>query len=63
MALEMFFKIKEHMKEEKKRQEVMNTTDFYILTSEFTELGFYREFARNLPDDINELCLLQRYHH
>lgn len=61
MALEMFFKIKEHMKEEKKRQEVMNTTDFYIQTSEFTELGFHREFARNLPDDINELCLLQRY--
>ena len=24
----MFFKIKEHMKEEKKRQEVMNTTVF-----------------------------------
>lgn len=34
--------------------------DFYRQTSEFTELGLYRGFARSLPDDINELCLLQR---
>lgn len=47
--------------EREKKQEDMNTTDFYLQTSEFTELGFYKEFARNLPDDINELCLLQRY--
>ena len=26
----------------------MNTTDFYLQTSEFTELGFYKEFARNM---------------
>lgn len=38
----------------------MKTTNFYLQTSEFTELGLYREFARALPDDINELCLLQR---
>lgn len=34
--------------------------DFYKATSPFTELGLYRDFAKNLPDDINELCLLQR---
>ena len=34
--------------------------DFYKQTSQFTDLGYYREFARNLPDDIEELCLLQR---
>ncbi len=34
--------------------------DFYKQTSAFTELGLYRDFARNLPDDINELCILQR---
>lgn len=38
----------------------MNTQTFYLQTSEFTELGLYRDFARSLPDDINELCLLQR---
>lgn len=35
--------------------------DFYKQTSEFTELGFYKDWVKNLPDDINELCLLQRY--
>lgn len=35
--------------------------DIYRQTSAFTELGLYREFAKNLPDDINELCLLQRH--
>lgn len=34
--------------------------EFYKLTSAFTELGLYRDFAKKLPDDINELCLLQR---
>ena len=34
--------------------------EFYKKTSPFTELGLYRDFARNLPDDINELCILQR---
>lgn len=34
--------------------------DFYKQTSQFTDLGYYRDFARNLPNDIEELCLLQR---
>lgn len=34
--------------------------DFYKQTSQFTDLGYYRDFAKNLPDDIEELCLLQR---
>ena len=34
--------------------------DFYKKTSVYTDLGFYREFAMNLPDNIQELCLLQR---
>lgn len=38
----------------------MNTTQFFLQTSEFTELGLYRDFARSLPDDVNELRLLQR---
>lgn len=35
--------------------------EFYRQTSCFTDLGFYRDFAVNLPDDIRELCLLQRH--
>lgn len=34
--------------------------DFYKKTSYFTDLGYYKEFARNLPNDIEELCILQR---
>lgn len=34
--------------------------EFYKSTSSFTDLGFYKEFAKNLPDDIDELCILQR---
>lgn len=34
--------------------------DFYLQTSSFTELGLYKRFAQNLPDNINELCVLQR---
>lgn len=34
--------------------------EFYKQTSSYTDLGFYKEFAQNLPDDIEELCLLQR---
>lgn len=34
--------------------------DFYKQTSLFTDLGYYKEFAKNLPNDIEELCLLQR---
>lgn len=34
--------------------------EFYKKTSCYTDLGAYKEFAQNLPDDIEELCLLQR---
>ncbi len=34
--------------------------DFYKQTSPYTNLGLYTEFARNLPDDLGELCRLQR---
>lgn len=35
--------------------------EFYKKTSSYTDLGFYKEFAKNLPDDLEELCLLQRH--
>ena len=34
--------------------------DFYKQTSLYTYLGEYTEFAKSLPDNINELCILQR---
>ena len=34
--------------------------DFYKNTSLYTELGQYKEFCKKLPNDINELCILQR---
>lgn len=34
--------------------------EFYRKTSPFTDLGLYSDFAKNLPNDIEELCLLQR---
>ncbi len=34
--------------------------DFYKQTSLYTDLGLYKDFMKNLTDDINELCLLQR---
>ena len=34
--------------------------EFYKKTSPYTDLGYYKEFAKNLPNDIEELCLLQR---
>lgn len=34
--------------------------NFYKQTSLYTDLGLYTEFAENLPDDIKELCELQR---
>ena len=37
-----------------------NNLDFYRNTSLFTDLGFYKSFAKNLPDDIETLCLLLR---
>lgn len=39
----------------------MNEIEFYKKTSCFTELGLYKNFAQALPDDIRELCLLQRH--
>ncbi len=37
-----------------------NILEFYKRTSLYTDLGFYNGFAKSLPDDIGELCLLQR---
>lgn len=34
--------------------------EFYKQTSPYTDLGYYKEFAKSLPNDIEELCLLQR---
>lgn len=39
------------------KQKILN---FYKQTSTYTELGLYKEFCKNLTDDINELCILQR---
>lgn len=33
---------------------------FYKQTSLHTDSGLYKDFARNLTDDIDELCILQR---
>ena len=34
--------------------------DFYKQTSLYTDLGLYKDFCKNLTDNINELCVLQR---
>lgn len=34
--------------------------EFYRKTSLYTDLGLYKEFAKNLTDNIDELCVLQR---
>ena len=34
--------------------------EFYKQTSPFTDLGYYKEFAKKLPDEIETLCVLQR---
>ncbi len=34
--------------------------EFYKKTSAYTDLGYYKEFAKKLTNDINELCILQR---
>lgn len=34
--------------------------EFYKKTSSYTDLGYYREFAKNLSNDIKELCILQK---
>ena len=39
------------------KEEILN---FYKRTSLYTDLGLYKNFAINLPNDIKELCLLQR---
>lgn len=40
-----------------KNKEIFN---FYKQTSLYTDLGLYKDFAKQLTDDINELCILQR---
>ncbi len=34
--------------------------DFYKQTSLYTDLGLYKDFCKNLTDNIDELCILQR---
>ena len=34
--------------------------EFYKKTSYFTDLGYYKDFAKKLPDDIEQLSILQR---
>jgi len=34
--------------------------EFYKKTSLYTDLGLYNDFVKNLPDDIDTLCSLQR---
>lgn len=34
--------------------------EFYKQTSCYTDLGLYKDFAKSLPDNIQELCILQR---
>ncbi len=34
--------------------------EFYKRTSLYTDLGLYKDFAKSLPNDIDELCRLQR---
>ena len=40
--------------------ELNKLLEFYKQTSTFTDLGYYKNFAKELPNDIEELCLLQR---
>lgn len=44
-----------------RENDFMNEIEFYKKNSCFTELGLYKNFAQALPDDIRELCLLQRH--
>ena len=41
----------------KTREDYLN---FYKQTSLYTDLGLYKDFCKNLTDDIEELCVLQR---
>lgn len=38
----------------------MDTVDYYLQTSQYTDLGLYKEFAKTLPDDIRKLCIFQK---
>lgn len=38
----------------------MDTVNYYLQTSQYTDLGFYTDFAKALPDDIRKLCILQK---
>lgn len=38
----------------------MKILDFYKQTSLYTDLGLYKDFMKNLTDNIDELCVLQR---
>lgn len=38
-----------------------NVLEFYKQTSCYTDLGLYKEFAKNLPDDLETLSLLLRH--
>ncbi len=42
-------------------QEKEKILEFFKQTSAYTELGLYKSFVRNLTNDVNELCLLQRH--
>lgn len=33
--------------------------EFYKKTSLYTDLGLYKEFAKGLPNDIEQLCLFK----
>ncbi len=41
-----------------KKEDIFN---FYRQTSCYTDLGLYKDFAKNLPDSIEELCMLLRH--
>lgn len=43
-----------------KKMENKEILEFYKKTSAYTDLGCYKDFAKNLPDNIEKLCLLQR---
>ena len=34
--------------------------EFYKQTSLYTDLGLYKDFAKQLTNDIDQLCILQR---
>ena len=40
--------------------ETKEVLEFYKQTSLYTDLGFYKSFAKSLPDNIKEICELQR---